>query len=363
MTYRKQSDMSSPSMNIYLTEKYENREYMQEFANKIEMLTLDYFTMQLNILFQSIDDVKGAKEFGADYAFIETYMNIVPLYNKNKSLSNLCVRFVLDKVKMFLKNITIERIFNAIKKDYPNMYIMYSMDDSETYVMRVYIPTSFDFKTKTNKKEPNAINRFTMFVDEVLSKIIINGVNNILSAKVEEQHHSIINDDGSMTRRKVWRIVTFGSNLAAILDHPEVDIYRTQTNVIPEYYDMYGIGKTIYKTTNEMELCLYSSNVDNRHYTIYTSLMGYYGRISIINRASLTKKENDKILMRASQIQPTEAFIDGAYRNIKQPLLGVSDSFFVGASPNIGTKYNRIGINLNADMFNVESKDEDLSAI
>jgi DNA-directed RNA polymerase beta' subunit len=349
LSYREQANMKNPKMTIYLKKEYEKNEAVAKvLANKLEMVKLDYFITEAMLIQQSIEKIKGAKEFGEDYEFVEKFKDFCSSYVPRVALSEFCMRLVLDGELMGIKEITIDDIFNRIKRIYPDMYILYNIGTTtDTYIMRCYIPTTlFNFTFKNNKKETNLVYKLTRFMEEEFRHTLINGINGIVSATVEPVRQTVTAEDGSIKVEEVFTISTSGSNLSAVLDISEVDHLKTQTNVLPEYYAMYGSAKTSYKILNEMRICLMKFKIDYRHYLLYVNLMTYYGRIVPINRQSLTKKERDKILLRVSQINPTEAFIDGAYRNIYQPVSGVSDAIILGTAPSIGTYYNNIGFNL-----------------
>jgi DNA-directed RNA polymerase beta' subunit len=347
LAFKEQKDMRDARMFIYFKEEYEeNESFINQFANNIEMIELNYFIVERILLYESINDIaKG--EYAEDKEFVDTYTRLIPQYQPKSNITKYCIRLKFDKIKMMFKNVTIETIFNKFKQNYQNCHIIYNINDNDNiyYIIRIWVSNDLPL----SNKETHYDDKLKYFIDNDLCKMIL-GVNKILATKVEDTKKIIIDEDGSIGSKKIFRIVTSGSNLAAILDFPEIDTIRTQTNVLPEYYKIYGSTKTAYKILNEMRALLLGFNIDYRHYTIYTNLMSYYGRILLINRQSLTKKEHDKILLRASQISPTEALIDGAFRGVYQPVGGVSDAIILGTMPNIGTNMNSIGLDISKFM-------------
>jgi hypothetical protein len=268
------------------------------------------------------------------------------------NLTNYCIRIVLNKDAMLMKNITPARVFNSIKYAFSDLHIIYDLENNFDYVvMRLYMPSNMNFGSTSINKETNYLTKLRRFIKTKLLTCIINGLPNVLSTMVEKTTRTYVDEvSGTVKSKQVYRVITAGSNLAMVLDRPEVDVERTGSNVLPENHRIYGHAFIPNKILSEMRQLLQSSNVDLHHYYVCIDLMCFYPDVGVITRRSLAQKERDKILLRASHIAQLEAIKDGAYRQILQPVNGVSDAIILGFAPNIGSYFNEIGIDIESFM-------------
>ena len=129
-----------------------------------------------------------------------------------------------------------EDIVIKLNDDYPTLFIVYTNENSDNIVMRVYIKNSHFKKTEV-------INLTTIekFIINTLLKTNIRGVENILSSTIDKVVRSYVKDDGSIGKKDILTISTVGTNMQDIMYNEYIDPYQTQSNSIIEIQKMFGI--------------------------------------------------------------------------------------------------------------------------
>lgn len=329
--------MKNPSMLIIpLIEYEENKNKVQEIANYIEMMQFDRFTNDIRIFYETLGNPIHSK-FLHEKKLIESFKKynlgiVIP-----NNLSKWCIRYTLNKEELITNSMKLETIIIKLRILFPEIFFVYTPENYDEIIIRCYLQT-------------NIIKNFIVLNDvisisEKINNSVIRGTKDILSTEVIKLIKSYKDDDNSVKTKVVYAIKTSGSNLEEVLTNKYIDKYKTQTDSIKEFEEMYGIEATRNKIIIELRKAM--EDVSNEHCSVYADEMTYSGNITSIQKTGLQKREMNNITLRLSFQSPIQvvenAAVDGLINNIN----GISGPLILGTSPNIGTTYNKVLINEN----------------
>lgn len=332
--------MKNTSMLIMVKSEYENNKLkVQEIANYIEMMNLERFISSERIFYE---------DFGApihpDFISDQKMINDFKKYNigiqVNANLTKWCVRYELNREELIINSMKLDTLITKLRLKYPDMFIMYSPENSDNIIVRCYIATSM-FKIP-------AAGFSESIVFDLVKKInatVIRGVKNITYAKVVPVAKSSINVDGSISNAQVFGISTNGSNLEEVLENPYIDKYRTQTDSIKEFEDMYGVEATREKIIREIRKTMNSADVVRAHTSVFADEMVYAGISTSIQKTGLQVREMSNVTLRLSFQSPIQVIENAAVNGLVDQISGTSGPLVMGQAPNIGTCYNNVSIN------------------
>ncbi len=329
--------MKNPHMTIMCKPEYETDKLkVQEIANHIEMMSFGRFVGDVRIFFE-----KYGKPIHPDFthevkdiqAFEKTNYGIkIP-----GDLASWCIRFGLNREELILKSMKLETIILAIRRDFPELFIMYTPENADQVFIRCYIRNS------AIKKFNDYLTDIVMYYAKAVKDVIVRGVKNIMATSVIDITKNILEADGSFQLKKVYGIIATGSNTTDVLSNPYIDAYRTQSDSIEEIERVYGITAARNKIINEMMIAL--DGLNRIHCTIFADEMCYSGQVTNIQKTGLQKRENANITLRVSFQTAIQVIQDAAINGLIDRISGISGPLVLGTNPNIGTTYNTIVVN------------------
>lgn len=327
---RPTSKMRSPSMTLYLLSEFQkNKIKALEIANHIEMLPFDMFISGWQIFYEKY----GAPEYPAyvdESAFIKEFEKYHSHIKVPSDLTNWCIRVVLDKSKLIEKHMKIETIYHRLRQSYPNTHIVYSTDNSDVVIMRIYLRNTFA------KKGTIMLDQVTKFIEE-LRTIIVRGIDGIKAAYVKEMKQNVLQKNGSVKSDTIYYIFTDGTNLRKIMENPHFDHASCSSDSLIEIYDVLGIAAARAKIITELKHQV--EGPSHRHFAIYASVMTYSGIVSSIDRYGNAKR-NASVLLRVSDASPIGVLEEAALNAETDELLGISSNIIIGKTPRFGSTYN-----------------------
>lgn len=339
---RPSEKMNMPTMLIILKEEYENDKLkVREIANHIEMIRLNKFIKETRIFFEAYGKPTHPKFVHEAAAIAEAekhnYGQKVP-----RDLAKWCIRFTFNKEELLIKSMKLETIILAIKKIYGNqLFLIYSPENADELFLRCYI--------RSNAYYANALSTSTFYETVVykimtdLENIVVRGVDGIIAANEIQYIKNTITPDGKVESKKAHCIITNGTNLKEILKNPYIDPYKTQTDSIVDFEEIFGIVAARHKIINELLTTV--SDMNRVHITIAADEMTYNGIITSLQRTGLQKRENSNITLRLSFSSPLSVLQSSAINGAKDEISGVSGPLMLGSTPSIGTTYNKIVVN------------------
>jgi DNA-directed RNA polymerase beta' subunit len=330
LSARPTKKMKAPSMTLQVMSEYrKNKIKVQEIANHIEMLPLKQFVDGWQIFFEKYGEpihplYVEEKEFIRE--FEKYHLHIKP----PSDLTNWCIRLVLDKSKLIEKQMKIDTIYHKIRQSYPAMHIVYSTDNAETIIMRIYLRNSFV------KKGSLTVLQATSIVEDLM-ELVVRGIEGINAAYVKDGSINKVQEDGSIIGEKVYYIFTDGTNLKKILENPFIDPDTAQSDSIVETYEVWGITATREKIINELRHQVDGSAYG--HYAIYADTMTHSGYVTSIDRYGSAKRDSS-ILLRISDASPISVIEESAINAFSDDLSGISPPIMIGKNPIAGDLYN-----------------------
>jgi DNA-directed RNA polymerase subunit A" len=133
-------------------------------------------------------------------------------------------------------------------------------------------------------------------------------------------------------------LYTEGSNLAKVLEMPEVDPANTTTNSITEIYDVLGIEAARNAIINEATKTLQEQglNVDIRHIMLVADIMTCDGDVKAIGRHGISGRKSSVLARAAFEITSQHLLRAGVVGDVDF-LGGVAENIIVGQPVTLGT--------------------------
>jgi len=346
--------LASPSMLLPVLPEYAgDKNKVQEIANTIEVMKLKRFVTVCQIFFEKY----GAPEH-PDYAdekkMIDDFAKRNKLLTPPGDLTRWCIRMVLNRTTMILKNMSVELIVQQLRDVFPSIYIVHSPENSRKIVLRIYLRNNM-FKGQITTQDVRSK------IDPLLDTTI-RGMNGISGARVVKMIRNKISDDGSIVRNdNVWGISTTGTNIKDILTNDFVDKYRVQSDAIQEMYAMFGIEAARQKIISEIRSIVDICN--HRHYLVYADEMSYTGMVTSIESSGLKTRETENVLLRIGFSSPLGTMEEAATNAMEDEVTGITAPLLVGSIPRHGTLYNSFHINREFVQANVKKPDDVLAAL
>jgi DNA-directed RNA polymerase beta' subunit len=324
--------MKSPTMRLYVRENATDKPHVQRIANHIEMMPLKRFVITVKIFFENYGEIKHP-DFIHEIAMIkefEKYTNKKP----PGDIIKFVIRFELNKEELITKNMDLETIIQSLNKHFPHFYIINNAENSDTIVLRIYIRNIF--------KKTIELNDIIELSNNVLNHNV-RGIDKITYTHVGEETRSYIDEHGNIKTKKEFMINTAGTNLSAVLMHPELDTFRCDTDSIIEISEVYGIHAARQKIISELKANV--GGLNSRHYGIFADEATFSGHVTSISRQGLIKREADNVLLHVSDRFALINLMNAAVESTTDHIKGLSAKLMIGSVPEIGTLYNKAILN------------------
>lgn len=337
------SQLSDPYMNIFIKEEYENDlSKLQDIANEIEMMDLMKFVDRAQIFFEDYKNIVHPNYISEINSLFVPFEKHNINMNPPNNLVKWCIRLQLNHEILIEKNMQANMIYCKLKENFPQLYIVYTDDNTDMIVMRIYMQ-------KNLFKKESTIDQYVIhdFLHSKLLKLVIRGINGISAAKVEKGFvpRSVVDDDGSIKIVRKNIITTTGTNLADIINNKYVDAVKTTSNSILEIQKLYGIHAAKMKLIQ----CLREMSgvdINVKHYMLIADTLTYNGFISSIEKSGLEECNPNNALLSVSYSHPLQRLTDAALNNDMSVVkTNISSSLLMGTTPDIGCNYNSVIMN------------------
>ena len=334
--------MKSPLMILRVEKEWEtNKAKVQELANHIEMMTFRRFVNKTQIFIEKyghplhpayIHEAEMIKSFEHRHAGLA-----LP-----NDLSRWVLRFELDKDELILKSMKLDTIVLALRKAFKEIFIVYTPENSNNLIMRVYIRNTFFKSIKVT--DALVIQEKVEAFKEKLYNLVIRGINGITRAYVSELRKTSIDEDGSAESKPIYAIVTDGTNLPEVLNLPFLDVLHCQSDSILEIEEIYGIDAARNKIMHEI-LNAMKDQCTPITASVFADEMTSSGHVSSIEKTGLRKREPLNVMLQTSFQYPIQHLERAASENITSVIGGVSANQMIGQGVRLGTTYSSLLIN------------------
>lgn len=328
--------LEAPSMLVPVEAAYQNNKAkVQEIANVMEMMNLRQFVMVWQIFFEKYGEPVHPK-YIHEKKMIEEYQKFNPLMTPPNDLVKWCVRFVLNKTTMILKNMNLELIISRLRESFPDVFVVYTPENAKQIVIRVYIKSTMFKSIEQSNIES--------LKDDLLNTII-RGIEGVKIATVTKMIRNKVNADGSIARdSNRFGISTQGTNLTGVMKLKGVDPYAVQTDAIEETARILGIEAARQRIITEIRN-VGVSTVNYRHLTIYSDEMTYTGRVTSIERGGLSTREASNVMLRIGFSAPLPTLEEAGINAMEDKIYGLTGALLTGNTPKYGTNHNQYYVN------------------
>jgi len=346
--------LGSPMMILPVIPKYSmDKVRVQYIANTIEMMNFNRFILSHHLFLERFGEPKHSL-YENEKELIAEFVKNNPLIAPPADLVRRCLRIVINKTMLLLKNIAIEYIVRKLYENFKDIYIVYTPENANEVIIRIYFRSTL-FKEMASLAE----------LRKIRSAIItcnLRGISGITNVEIIKLVRSQINEDGSIANNpNCWAIKTSGTNLTEALMFPDLDHANIQTNAIKEVQSIFGIGASRNRVITELNSIGMDSS--NRHLMIYADEMTHTGSVTSVERSGLKAREPKNILLRMGYSSPISTLEEATLNNSVDELSGITSSFLIGSTPKVGTKYNEVCFAEDFIKKNVRSADAMLMAL
>ena len=328
----KTKNMKTRSMKIYLKNEYSSdKNEAKKIQSKFGYTQLKNILSKSEILY---DNKNGITDIAEDREFIKSYKEFTELFEidniDNSTMSPWVLRLIFDKESLMNKKITIQDIQESIKFNFHNdqeIDCIYSDDSANDVVMRIQI-------------RQDSKGNFLDFIKEFEKQLIelkLRGVTDINTVYLEESNIIKYGLDGSIIPSKEWMLLTEGSNILDIMSEDSVDITRTYTNDITEFFEIFGIEATRELIYREMYQVYSSKHPNPRHVQMMSDIMTYRGKLMPIDRHGLNNNPETGPIAKACFEEVMNIFTKASLFAEKDNMKGVSANILAGQFCKSGT--------------------------
>lgn len=335
---KKKAQLIGPMMVAIPYPEFSSENILSRIANHIEVMELKAFVRISQIFFEKYGDPVHPQYVSEKTTVINEFEKQNPLIKPPTDLLKWCIRFVLNRSNLIYKNMPLETIINALREKHPDLYFVYTGENSPSLIIRVYIRTVY-FKTHVEQDSIEVLR-------DMLLATSIRGISDVMAAKVEKLNRFEVKSDGSIDRTKdQFCITTMGTNLAGMFKIKAFDPYQMQTDSIEEIQNILGIEAARQKLFTSIRN-LGAGGLNMHHVSIYVDEMTYTGVVTSIERQGLSKRETSNVLLRMGFSAPIQTLEEAAINCMEDPVQGITSPLLVGDIPlTIGTAYNQFHIN------------------
>ena len=264
----------TPTMSIYLTPKFNNKNSARKIASNIKETKLKHLITEDSI-----------------------------------NLADMSIEIKLDAEKSKILEIEPEELIKNIKKKVRNIEV--KMTDENTILI----------ESKKAETTIQDLQRTRIKIRDTHAKGII-GIEYCIIEK--------INDD--------WILKTLGSNLRKITKIEGVNPNKVTSNNIIEIYETYGVEAARQSIINEILSTLRTQGVDTeiRHLLLISDTMTASGEISPIGRYGLSGSKSS-VLARSNFEETVKHLVDASIEGEVDKLSGIVENIVIGKTAKVGT--------------------------
>jgi DNA-directed RNA polymerase beta' subunit len=277
-----------------------------------------------------------------------------PLLKPPGDLLRWCLRLVISKTALILKNMALELIIVKLREVYENAYLVYTPENSGLIVVRIY------FRSGAFKGDVNLAAMEKM--KDVILNTNIRGIDGVTNTVVQKMiRHKLAADGGVVRDIDQWGILTSGTNIRDISQNPWIDPLLVQTESIAETARVYGIEAARIRAASEIRSVVDVCNY--RHYMAYADEMTFTGRVTSISNTGVKARDPDNILLRTGYSGPIRVLEEAALNAVENTISGVTARYMIGDTAQIGTLYNKFHVNEQFVRANVVRADDYLEGL
>lgn len=337
--------VKTPSLAVYLNGALgKDQEKAKDVQSILEHTTLEKVTSFTQIFWDPDPEHTRVLE---DKEWVAEYYELPDDDENPNRCGPWVLRIQLSNKVMTDKKLTVREVGERIIQDFKSdLDCIFTDDNAEELVLRVRLlkemaeidqpPAPFD---PTDDKEDKDFKFLRSIEANVLKEMSLQGILGIKKVFMREDTVSVYNKvKGAFERTKEWVLDTDGVNFEEVMQVPEVNFIRLQTNDIVETLSVLGIEavRNALLFHVRMVISFDGSYVNYRHLGTLCDVMTQRGHIMAITRHGINRT-NQGPLMKCSFEETVEILMDAAIYAEVDYMRAVSENVIMGQLAPVGT--------------------------
>jgi len=334
------------SLTVFLKPEYRTKkEKAREVAQDLELTLLRDITIKAAIYFDpDAENLEEDKELITFFKIFED-QNSRGSYKKEseKAYNRWVLRLVLDRERMFNKNITMDDIAFVLERRFGTEIRMnYSDFNASKLVLRIHL--NLDESTPGGINPLDDLANMKKFQNKLLNSVVIRGVPGIKAVTFRKEAEFVeynTNDGKYQAIENHYVLDTDGSNFLEVMNHPAVDGKRLVSTHVHDIFENLGIEATRQVLLNEISELFEEAGVNFRHLGLLCDVMTRAGRLMSVDRYGINKNDIGP-LAKASFEETERILLRAATYGEVDPITGVSANIMMGQTIRGGTSFSQI---------------------
>jgi DNA-directed RNA polymerase II subunit RPB1 len=331
--------IKTPSLTVYLKPHCSrDHEAAKNVQCSLQHTTLRDVTAATEIYYDP-DPVNTV--IAEDQDFVRAYFLMPEEEINTANLSPWLLRIELNREKMTDTKLTMQEIAERIHADFGgDLNCIYNDDNADKLILRIRINNDEENKAPDQEGSVGDDDVFLKQIESnMLTEMDLKGIEGIKKVFIREDKNKVaIDARGKYTKANELVLDTEGTNLLAVMSHPDVDHTRTTSNNVIEIIEVLGIEAVRNALLRELRnvISFDGAYVNYRHLAILADVMTYRGHLMAITRHGINRVETG-CLMRCSFEETADILLEAATFSELDPLSGVSENILLGQLPPLGT--------------------------
>jgi len=337
--------VKTPSLAVFLNgDLGKDQERAKDVQSALEHSTLEKVTSFTQV-FWDPDPVNTKIE--EDKEWVSEYYELPDEDENPARCGPWLLRIQLSNKVMTDKKLTVREVGERILGDFQrDIDCIFTDDNAEELVLRIRLlkevqdvnaePLPFD---PLDDKEDKDYKFLRSIEANILKEMSLKGILGIKKVFMREDTVSKYDEKaGKFGRHKEWVLDTDGVNLEEVMQLPEVDYTRVQSNDIVEILQVLGIEGTRKALLFHIRMVISfdGSYVNYRHLGTLCDVMCHRGHLMAITRHGINRT-NMGPLMKCSFEETVEILMDAAIYNETDYMRSVSENVIFGNLAPVGT--------------------------
>eukprot|EP00930_Biecheleria_cincta_P027863 TRINITY_DN1948_c0_g2_i1.p1 TRINITY_DN1948_c0_g2~~TRINITY_DN1948_c0_g2_i1.p1 ORF type:complete len:1844 (-),score=374.06 TRINITY_DN1948_c0_g2_i1:76-5607(-) len=337
--------VKTPSLAVFLNgDLGKDQERAKDVQSMLEHTTLEKVTSFTQIFWDPDPENTHVAE---DKDWVNLYYELPDEDENPARCGAWLLRIQLSNKVMTDKKLTVREVGERILGDFMNdLDCIFTDDNAEELVLRIRLlkevdqlnvpPGPFDPNDDTEDKNFKFLRNIEA---NILKEMTLKGILGIKKVFMREDTMSRYDDKkGGFERHKEWVLDTDGVNMEEVMNLPEVDFTRLQSNDIVEILNVLGIEATRKALLFHVRMVISfdGSYVNYRHLGTLCDVMCNRGHLMAITRHGVNRT-NMGPLMKCSFEETVEILMDAAIFNEVDHMRAVSENAIFGQLMPMGT--------------------------
>ncbi len=334
------------SLTVFLKPEFRTKkEKAREVAQDLELTLLRDITVKAAIYYDP-DAEKGTTILEEDLDLIR-FFNIFEesqperaTEEENTAASRWVLRLVMDRERMFNKNITMDDIAFVLNSRFKDeIKLVYSDFNSTKLVLRIQM--ILDARSPTYDPLDDLAN-LKKFQNKLLNSVVVRGVPGIKAVTFRKEAEYVEKKDGRyIPIENHYVLDTDGSNFLEVMNHPAVDGKRLVSTHVHDIFENLGVEATRQVLLNEISELFEEAGVNFRHLGLLCDVMTRAGRLMSVDRYGINKNDIGP-LAKASFEETERILLRAAIFGEVDPITGVSANIMMGQAIRGGTSFSQV---------------------